>query len=304
MRIFILVVVVVLVAAAASGCTRRITRTDLGWSQLVDEHRHDTNIEGLSMHYIDLGAGDPVVLIHGIGDSTYSWHLNAQALVDAGFRVILIDQPGFGHSAIPTKSWKYSVENQADAILQVVNRLGIDRFQLVGHSLGGGESLYLAEKHGDRISRVALLSPVSQRTSCPFGFTTELVADVFGTRWLTSRALRSAYYRSEKVDDVTVDEYARLIDRPGRAGVLGGVCKSYFSPEYDRMVESYPHLKPELLVVWGAQDTWHPLAFGTRLQSLVPRSRLEVIPEAGHNVHQERPDAVNPLLIGFLSGQR
>jgi len=292
-------------AATWSGCARSITRTDLSWSQLVDEHRHDVDIEGLSMHYVDLGAGEPVVMIHGIADSTYSWHQNAQALVDAGFRVILVDQPGFGRSAIPATGWTYSVENQAEAVLRVVNRLGIDRFQLVGHSLGGGESLYLAWRHGDRITRVAVVSPVSQRTSCPFGIGTDIVAFAAGTRWFTSRALRSAYYRSEKVTDVIVDEYARLLDRPGRmgSGVLGGVCRSYFSSEYDRMVEGYRDLKPELLILWGEQDTWHPVAFGTRLQSLVPGSRLELIPEAGHAVHQERADAVNTLVVRFLGGQ-
>lgn len=257
------------------------------------------------MHYVDLGAGDPIVMIHGIGDSTYSWHENAKALVDAGFRVILVDQPGFGRSAIPPTGWAYSVENQAGAVLQVVNSLGIDRFQLVGHSLGGGEALYLAWTQGDRIPRVAVLSPVSERTSCPFGVTTDLVAAVVGTRWFAERALRSAYFRPERVSDEMIDEYARLLDRPGRmgAGVLGGVCRDYFSPEYDRMTEHYGELKPETLIIWGQQDTWHPVTFGTTLHSLVPRSRLEVVPDTGHNVQQEAPDLVNPVLVNFFRGR-
>lgn len=272
----------------------------------MDEHRHDIDVDGLSMHYVDLGAGDPIVMIHGIGDSTYSWHRNAKALVDAGFRVILVDQPGFGRSGIPAKGWAYSVENQAGAVLQVVNSLGIDRFQLVGHSLGGGEALYLAWTQGNRISRVAVLSPASQRTSCPFGVVTDLVAWIVGTRSFAAHALRSAYYRPERVSDVVIDEYARLLDRPGRmgSGVLGGVCKDYFSPEYDRMTKHYGDLEPELLILWGQQDTWHPVAFGTKLQSLVPGSHLEVIADAGHNVQQEAPDTVNPLLVRFFSGRQ
>jgi pimeloyl-ACP methyl ester carboxylesterase len=186
----------------------------------------------------------------------------------------------------------------------VVNRLGIDRFRLVGHSLGGGEALYLAWKHPERLTRVVVVSPACQRTSCPFGFGTDLIAWAFGTRWFTAHALRSAYFRPDKVSDVMIDEYARLLDRPGRLGrgVLGGVCKGYFSPMYDQMTESYGEIKPELLIVWGEQDSWHPLAFGTKLHALVPGSRLTVISQAGHNVHQERPEVVNPLLIRFLRG--
>lgn len=291
---------------ASTGCTREITRDDVEWSRLVDEHRHDVDVHGMSMHTIDLGAGDPIVMIHGIGDSTYSWHRNAKALVDAGFRVVLVDQPGFGRSAIPPKGWTYSVENQAEAVLQVVDSLGIDRFRLVGHSLGGGEALYLAWKHGDRIPEVAVLSPASQRTSCPFGITTDLIAGAVGTRWFAERALRSAFFRPEGVSDVMIDEYARLLDRPGRmgSGVLGGVCNDYFSPEYDRMTEHYGEMKPDTLIVWGEQDTWHPATFGTTLHSRIPGSRLEITADAGHNVHQEAPDVINPTLVKFFSASR
>ena len=291
---------------ALPGCTREITRVDVGWSRLVDEHRHDVDVAGVKMHYIDLGAGDPIVMIHGIGDSTYSWHRNAKALVGAGFRVILVDQPGFGRSAIPPKGWDYSVENQAEAVLDVVNSLGIDRFGLAGHSLGGGEALYLAWKHGDRIPKVAVLSPACQRTSCPFGITTDLIAGAVGTRWFAERALRSAFFRPEGVSDVMVDEYARLLDRPGRmgSGVLGGVCNDYFSPEFDRMTEHYGDLKPETLIIWGQQDTWHPVTFGTTLHSLIPGSHFEITADAGHNVHQEAADVINPMLVRFFSDRQ
>jgi 4,5:9,10-diseco-3-hydroxy-5,9,17-trioxoandrosta-1(10),2-diene-4-oate hydrolase len=291
-------------AMIGSGCARRIALQDAVWRQLVDSHREEAEIDGLRMHYVDLGSGEPVVMIHGIGDSTYSWRENAPALVEAGFRVVLVDQPGFGLSAIPAEGWTYSVENQAEAVLRVVDCLGIGRFQLVGHSLGGGESLYLAWKHPERVGRVAVLSPASQRTSCPFGLGSDLVARASGTRWFTARALQSAYYRPERVSDVMIDEYARLLDRPGRmgTGVLGGVCRDYFSPAYDQMTRSYGELEPPLLIVWGEQDTWHPIEFGTKLRAAVPASRLEIVPEAGHNVQQERSDLVNPLLIRFLRG--
>lgn len=276
---------------------------DDAWHALVDPYRHDIMVDGLKIHCIDLGSGEPVVLIHGIGDSTYSWRDNAQRLVEAGFRVILIDQPGFGHSAIPPRGWSYSVENQAEAILKTVDRLGVDTFNIVAHSLGGGEALYLAMTHADRVARLAVISPVSQRTPCPFGVLTDLLVWIVGVRRFTALALRSAYFRPEKVSDIQIDEYARPLGRPGRLGmgVLGGVCRSYFSKAYDRMVESYRSLQPKLLVIWGQQDTWHPVAFGERLQSLVAGSRLEVIPEAGHNVHQERADLVNALLARFLT---
>lgn len=290
--------------ALLSGCSRRMVGRDATWHGLVDAHRRDVDVGGVSLHYLDLGAGEPIVLIHGVADSTYSWHRNAKALVEAGFRVISVDQPGFGYSAIPPKGWTYSVENQAEAILHLVDRIGVERFHLVGHSLGGGEALYLAWRHPDRIRRAVVLAPACERTSCPFGLGSDLVAWIFGTRWLTAKGLRSAFDVPEKVGDVEIDEYARLLDRPGRMGrgVLGGVCRGFFSQEYDRMTAGYGELQPELLIIWGERDSWHPVAFGTRLQARAPRSKLVVVPQAGHNVHQERPEVVNPLVIEFLRG--
>jgi 4,5:9,10-diseco-3-hydroxy-5,9,17-trioxoandrosta-1(10),2-diene-4-oate hydrolase len=296
------IVLCMLAVMVLLSCSRSMPRQDLSWRKLVDGRSHDVAVKGLRMHYIELGAGQPVVMIHGIADSTYSWHENAQALADAGLRIILVDQPGFGKTDIPASGWTYSVENQGEAILGMADQLGLERFSLVGHSLGGGISLYMAWKHPERIDRVAVIDPASQRTSCPFGFASDLVKDCVGTRWFVKRGLRSAFFDANKVTDAMIDEYARLIDRPGRAGrgVLGGVCGDFFSPTYDLMTQSYGRLKPTLLIIWGREDTWHPLEFGTRLQTMIPGSQLEVIPQAGHNVHQERPDLLNPILIRFL----
>ncbi len=302
-----LVAALVLLAALAAWLSRNRTPrlADAAWSAKVDPHRRDILVDGLAMHCIDIGAGPAVVMIHGIGDSTYSWRWNALALVEAGFRAILIDQPGFGRSAIPGKGWSYGVENQAGAILKTVDALGVGAFSIVAHSLGGGVALYLASAHGDRVERLAVISPVSQRTPCPFGVLSDLLVWVIGVRRFTALALRSAYFRPEQVSDLLIDEYARPLARPGRlgTGVMGGVCRTYFSKAYDRMVETYRGLAPRLLIIWGRQDTWHPVAFGERLQAVVPGSRLELTPEAGHNVHQERADLVNPLLVSFL-GER
>lgn len=296
---------IAILASTALGCGRAIERHDQAWSALVDAQRHYLEMGGWRMQYVDLGAGDPVMMIHGIGDSTYSWHNNAQALAGAGMRVILVDQPGFGLSDIPPQGWVYSVENQGEAILRVADSLKLTRFKLVGHSLGGGVSLYLAWKHPERVERVAVLSPASQRTTCPFGRASDLVMSIAGTRPFIARAIRSTYYEPDALSDVAIDEYARLLDRPGRAGrgVLGGVCDGYFSPTYDRMTESYSTIAPTLLILWGAQDTWHPLDFGKRLHELVPSSRLEIVAGAGHNVHQEKSEAVNAVLRDFLTAR-
>ena len=297
--------VALLLALLSLGCSRSMLRRDEPWRQLVDPNRHDLDVGGLSMHYIDLGNGEPVVLVHGIADSSYSWHENVQALLDAGLRVILIDQPGFGGSGIPGDG-NFAVERQGAAILHLLDQIGVETFGLVGHSLGGGVSLYLAWQLPERVRRLAVISPVSQHEKCPFGRSTDFAMSLVGTRGLVATALRTAYYEPDQVSDTAIDEYGRLLARPGRggAGVLGGVCRTYFSPTFDRMIASYGAIKVPLLILWGKEDSWHALRHGEQLHDLVPGSDLAVIPQASHNVHQERAEQVNTLLTRFLRANR
>ena len=74
---------------------------DRAWHRLADPFRRDVDAGGFSMHCIDRGSGPPVLLVHGFGDSTYCWHRNFEALSDAGFRAIAVDQPRFHVAAIP-----------------------------------------------------------------------------------------------------------------------------------------------------------------------------------------------------------
>jgi len=290
-------------ALTTFGCTRQIVNHDSAWTILTNGHGAEIEIEGVKVHTIDLGSGEPVVMIHGMADSAYSWRANAAGLVAAGFRLLLIDQPGLGESSIPPDGWSYAVEHQAEVILRAVDAAGIGRFRLVGHSLGGAVALQLALRHPERVSRVVALDPACFRVSCGFGRATTFLAHVAGTRWFTRLGLRSAYFRPERLDEAAVDEYARRLDAPGHMAALGSICRTFFSPEFDRMTESYGALQLETLLIWGAHDTWHPLAMGERLHAQIPRSRLELIAEAGHNPHQERPDLVNPVLVAFLRGE-
>jgi alpha-beta hydrolase superfamily lysophospholipase len=70
------------------------------------------------------------------------------------------------------------------------------------------------------------------------------------------------------------------------------------------MTQRYGEIKSEVLIIWGENDPWLPVEFGRRLKSKIRASTLEVIEECGHLPHQEKPDIVNPLMIGFLNANK
>jgi len=302
-----LALLLLVAALAASGCEVRVGEGDRAWNELVGPYRHDADLDGTRIHFIDMGSGTPVILVHGFADSTYSWHRNLRPLLDAGFRAVLLDQPGLGRSGTPPPSYVYAVENQAAAVLALADHLGLERFCLVGHSMGGGIALYLTVNHPERVLRTAVIDPACYKP--PGHGLTQLLAvpgvpalaDTFKTRALVERSLEDVYVHDDMVDEILVDEYARPMNRKGYFATLGALRGQYFSEAFRRMTGQYGRLATPLLIIWGESDTWVPPALGRRLHDAVPGSRLETIPEAGHNPHQEAADAVNALLLQFLA---
>lgn len=257
------------------------------------------------MHAIDIGHGAPVLLVHGWGDSTFGWHETLPALVEAGFRVLAVDQPGLGRSARPPAPYTPTLEAQRDRIVGVLDRLGVDSFSTVGHSMGGAIVLAIAHRHPDRVERAAVLDPPCRADMrCRVmalpgaGRILAALASIGGGRWLLRRVLRAV--RSDTFSDDVVAGYAAAFADRERIAWLGDLCRAYFSDEYRRMARSWERIAAELLVIWGERDRWIPVADGQALAARVPRARLVTIAGAGHMPHQERPDHVNRLLIDHL----
>ena len=294
-------------ATVSLGCGVRVGEGDRPWNELVRDHRQDRDLGGYRMHYVDIGQGLPVVMVHGFADSTYCWHRNVTPLRDAGLRVILVDQPGMGRSEAPPAPYAYTVENQAGAILALLDRLAVDRFTLVGSSMGGGIALYLGLEHPDRVVRAVVLDPVCYRPP-DHGMLRLLrlpgaptLGSLLPPQWTVKRALRDAYHDPDRANEVVVEEYARPMRRKGYLKTLAALQAEYFSPAFDRMTESYDRFGVPLLILWGQEDTWVPPAFGERLHEEIVGSRLQVLPACGHLPHQEDPETVNRLLVDFLS---
>ncbi len=150
-------------------------------------------------HFAEQGEGPPLLLLHGLGASSFSWRHNLSPLA-RHFRVLAPDLPPHGRSAAPADG-DYTPEALSRAVMDFLDRRGISRTAVAGNSLGGALALLLARDYPERVSALVLLAPAAALTRLPWIFYPlrlpvlgHYAAGLLGP-WIIPLALRLAYHR-------------------------------------------------------------------------------------------------------------
>ncbi len=168
-------------------------------------------IDGRRISVEQAGQGPPLVLLHGFGESTLAFAPVIPELAKR-FAVVAIDLNGFGFTERPKDRASYTLAGQARLVLSVLDRLGLDRVRLAGHSYGGGLALYLAARHPERIDRLLLIDNTlplyaSLRRSPLFAWrwVARMAAHTFAlSDRVIAAGLRKAYFDDSKVTPALV----------------------------------------------------------------------------------------------------
>jgi pimeloyl-ACP methyl ester carboxylesterase len=258
-------------------------------------------VAGVRVRYVRAGAGPPVVLLHGLASSIYTWKDVLPALA-ARHDVVAIDLPGFGGSAIPDQP---SIPLYVKVVTGTMDQLGFRRASLVGNSLGGAIALATAAAHPDRVDRLVLIDaagynfrpedrPLVLRLPT---WTPETLAESMPMRPLVKVSLRQVFHDDSKVTPERVAEYVAPMRRPGAAlyarRLLAG-ADTWGFPEVIRTVRA------PTLVLWGRYDAWIPLADAWRFGADIPGSPVRLL-EAGHMPQEERPEETAAAIVDFLA---
>lgn len=133
----------------------------MGWAQTADLRtalsatEGYADLPGLRMHYVRMGEGAPVVLLHGFPENWYSWRHQLPALAAAGFTAIAPDLRGYGQTGTPADG--YDIRTLAGDIAHLIEALGYQRAAVVGHDWGGAVAWAVAMLHPGRVERLAVL---------------------------------------------------------------------------------------------------------------------------------------------------
>jgi pimeloyl-ACP methyl ester carboxylesterase len=263
------------------------------------------------VHYTDHGPRDApaVLLIHGFGAWTFTWRNQARALLAAGYRVVAVDQPGYGASDRPAAPL-YSTWQQAAAHIAVLDALGIRRAHVVGHSFGGRVALQLAIAWPQRVAALVGICPEAFATDRP-AIARIAALPLIGYAlafWSLTPALAPVGLRALSANGapwLTPEVAAGYTAPLAVKGTTAAQVWQARSPKDGPLPvpRNLAAVRQPALLVWGARDRVFPASDGQRLLGILPDARLHIVPEAGHLPHEDAADDVSAAILAFLREQ-
>jgi pimeloyl-ACP methyl ester carboxylesterase len=261
-------------------------------------------LAGVGIHYVDRGQGPPLVLIHGLGGSICNFRYNIPVL-SQHLRVVAPDLKGFGYSERPGAG-DYSLTAQARLVGELMDRLGIPRAAVLGHSMGGAIALRLATIWPEKVDRLILVGSAPPDRMVPrFAASPPLpsllrlgTALVLHQPRLREIVLRQGFFDPAFLSPEMVEEFRHIACIRGSTNAIASVLRDVAREEpIDLSRVSQP-----VLLLWGRHDRWTSLRLARWLADQIPDARLKVIERARHMVLEEQAEEANEAILAFLSG--
>ena len=262
----------------------------------------DATVFGYKLHYLEAGRGDPVILLHGSGGEGARWMPTIKGL-SGSFRVIALDQVGFGQSDKPLTIYHTGVF--AGFLSQFMKTIGVPKATLMGQSMGAGVALYLTVHHPEMVERLIMVdgggfrSPSDPPPPAP-NWHDRQIANA-GTLEESREYMEKLFYDHSFVTDALVEHnlMLRLTSaftaesmQTANARGLGGVTEAEV-----RAVQT-----PTLLI-WGMNDPLSSVANAEKLNNAIKNSRKVLFDKAGHYPFIEHAERFNQVVLEFLKTQ-
>jgi pimeloyl-ACP methyl ester carboxylesterase len=242
----------------------------------------------------DVGSKIPLVLVHGFLGSSEMWRLQIDFFKE-NYRVIAPALPGFGKSNNVNSC--DSIECMAKSILTSLEKKKIERFYLLGHSMGGMIVQEMVKLAGEKILKLICYG-TGPRGNIPGRFET---IDISREK-LKINGLDNTAYRIAKTWFIEEDKskYFYLCEEAGKQTSIEAADNGLVAMKNWDGVKNLQNIKNETLIIWGDQDMAYNFNQVETLNDNIPNSNLKIIKGCSHNVHLEKPDEFNTIVSEFL----
>jgi pimeloyl-ACP methyl ester carboxylesterase len=246
----------------------------------VNLERRYTTIGDYRVHSVHAGAGEPVVLLHGLSGSHRWWRHTVDALA-RNYRVHVPELIGFGRSRPARK--QPDIDATTDILLSWMDELDMARCSLVGHSMGGQIAIHFAVRAPGRLDKLVLVSAAGIPRAFSISEATRFLAEVVPPRaWGSPRFLPTIALDALRAGPLTILRAAQYLIADDVRPLL-------------------PLIRTPTLLIWGERDPLTPLEHAHEMRRLIPGARLITLPKAAHVPMADRPAEFNAALSEFLA---
>ena len=267
-------------------------------------HRLETP-DGMVQYNI-VGTGAPLVLVHGTPWSSVTWHRLVPALTDR-YRVHLYDLIGFGQSDM-RDGQDVSLARQGALLAELLHHWQLIDPIVIAHDIGGATSLRAHLLHVANYRALALLDPVAVAPwGSPFFAHVAKHREAFaGLPDYVHKAVVEIYVRgalSAPIEEADFDALVAPWLTPAGQDAFYRQMAQAQQRDTDEIEPRYGAVRCPTLILWGENDPWIPVERGRQLHAAIPGSQFRTIPNAGHLLQLEAPDAVTKTVLDFLATQ-
>jgi pimeloyl-ACP methyl ester carboxylesterase len=263
-------------------------------------------VDGLQVHYKATGPeGAPaLLLLHGFGSSLQAWD-DWSVKLEQKYRVIRLDLPGFGLTgASPTND--YSEEKDLATLTHFADKLGLEKFSVMGHSMGGKMAWSLAASQPERVRALVLMAPDGFPEIKDIGTKPYEVPAVMGLikyvfpKYLVRKSIEPAFSDADALNDALVNRYFDMLRAPG---VRGAILNRSNQTIYTDPVPRLKAIKAPTLLIWGEQDQMIPSTNAQSYANVLSNSTTVIVPKLGHLLQEEQPEKGLTAVMQFLDGR-
>lgn len=257
---------------------------------------------GGELAYTDAGDGPAVVLLHGFPQSSFVWR-DLAPLLSSRFRVIVPEMLGTGDSEKPV-GVPLGLAAQARYVRELLEALGVERYAVIGHSVGGGVAQLLALDH-EGVDAMVLISSTAF-DAWPTMLTREIQrtppeqqVELFVRSGIRA-SLRIGMAEPDRITPDQVTEYLRPWSGPENVEAFFRFADAMDGTGLSDREEDLGKLEIPVLIFWGEEDEFYPPAIAERLNAAIPTSTLGLLPGCRHFLVEDAIETIGPMIYEYL----
>lgn len=257
--------------------------------------------EVAKFHYMEEGSGEPLLLIHTVGQSLYTWRKVFPRLAEY-YRVIAVDLLGHGYSDRPI-SFDYTVEEHAESIRLFLDAIGVESAHIMAFSMGAMYALDFARKNPQRVGRMVLLAPGGLTPEMPLlvrMLDSSLIGSIACRLYnlkSVNKLLEDCFFDLTNINEEMVREYYRPASDPdGRHAIQ----LSVHNFDDHEVISALRDMPQETLILRGIEDKWRSDEDLQLIHTALHNAESAVIRNAGHLMHEEKWDKLLAAVLEYI----